>query len=151
MAPFRFVLNRFLQTGQQQQRGKEEGEQRTVIHPCVSKAVIAIEQVLADLGKVADGKQKRAVVDRRIHRFHREGYPCQRSPQRPDHRHDANNDTEHGKEGKDKQGQRLCRHHKQDRRQVERPEAAREGDVQEAEHHVVRQYAHQAEDDGIGQ
>ena len=68
MPPHLFVHNRFLQTRQHQQRRKKEAEQRNVIHPSPSKAVIPIKQVLVYLSEVANREQVGGIMHRSVHR-----------------------------------------------------------------------------------
>ena len=70
MPPHLFVHNRFLQTRQHQQRRKKEAEQRNVIHPSPSKAVIPIKQVLVYLSEVANREQVGGIIHRSVHRGH---------------------------------------------------------------------------------
>lgn len=75
MPPHLFVHNRFLQTRQHQQRRKKEAEQRNVIHPSPSKAVIPIKQVLIYLSEVTNREQVGGIMHRSVHRGHGKSHP----------------------------------------------------------------------------
>ena len=83
MPPHLFVHNRFLQTRQHQQRRKKEAEQRNVIHPSPSKAVIPIKQVLIYLSEVANREQVGGIMHRSVHRGHGKSHPDSVAPSEP--------------------------------------------------------------------
>ena len=99
-----------------QKRNQYKTEQRAEVPPGIGKPIIAVQQVLIDLHKMTYRKQERSIIDRCIHGRSRKRNTRQGRPQRTDHRHDTDNDTKHGKNGKDEDRQRLCRDDKQDRR-----------------------------------